>query len=280
MPKIAFVDIGELGWSFYLSAHIRWLKERHLPIPSIAVFPGREALYEGLAPTILAVPKGLCEGIGRPQEQFGFYGMTDEKVRNHVNSRLPMGHIVSEAQPLGRYAHTVIFKGQMLFAPYPYKATLEGKKEILVFPRARMAKPFNVRNLSKSFYVALINQLCETFGDLTVRTIGTKAGAYDISEVERSNYINFVGKTPSIQEVIDRCQLAVASVGGTSSLPKLAMIQGVPSFIIGHEPKRFTKDENWMKTKVGFYPVPLSNYGNVNTTACINRTVDFIRSCL
>jgi len=276
--KEVFLDVGELGWSFYLSAHMRWLKENNCPVPAVMVLSGREALYENIASTILKVPDEFYKDFfERPQDCFTLYGMSGMKLRNYFNLQLPENYVVSKSQPLDCHGYNQIYVGKMLFTSYSYETKLRGKREILVFPRARMASPFRQRNLPKAFYITLINRLCEEFKHLIIRTIGTKTGAYDITEIQKSNYINFVGKTPTIQAIIDRCQIAICSIGGTSSLPKLAMLQGVPSFIIGHEPERFRIQENWRNTKMEFFFVSKGQYSNFDFGNCIAKIISLIK---
>lgn len=276
--KEVFLDVGELGWSFYLSAHMRWLKENNCPVPAVMVLSGREALYENIASTILKVPDEFYKDFfERPQDCFTLYGVSGTELRNYFNLQLPENYVVSKSQPLDCHGYNQIYVGKMLFTSYSYKIKLRGKREILVFPRARMAFPFRQRNIPKDFYITLINRLCEEFIHLTIRTIGTKTGAHDITEIQKSNCINFVGKTSAIQAVIDRCQVAICSIGGASSLPKLAMLQGVPSFIIGHEPERVKIQENWRSTKMEFFFVKKGQYNNFDFEDCIIRIISFIK---
>jgi hypothetical protein len=112
---------------------------------------------------------------------------------------------------------------------------------------------------------------------LIVRTIGTKDGAYNI-EIERTNYINWIGRSASLQDLIDRCQSAVAAVGSQSAPPKISLLQGVPTFIIGHQEKRHARTENWMNTKVGFYEIGKRRYSTFNSRTCARKIVKFVRN--
>jgi len=278
--KEMFLDIGELGWSFYLSAHMRWLKENGNVVPAVMVVPGREALYKDIAPAIFQVPAEFHKDFsGRSQNCFVLYGVTGDRLRTYFNSRLPENYVVSKSQPLGCSLYNKIYVGKKLYIPYVYETKLKGKKEILVFPRMRKAFPFKMRNLSEHFYISLIKRLCDENRDYTIRTMGTLSGAYSITKekVPENNYVNSVGETSSLQAVIDRCQVAICTVGGTSALPKLAMLQGVPSFIVGHEDARFKVEENWRRTKVGFYHISHLQYGTFDFKNCIEEIISFIK---
>lgn len=281
-----FLDIGELGWSLYLSAHMKWLKAKGQSVPGIMTLPGRECLYEEVTSEIHMVPDSFYNDFdGSLQNCFGIYGVKVEKLRGYFNSMLLGYFYISERQPLSCGDWKKIFIDQMLFEAYPYKTKFRKKKEILIFPRYRTTWPFSSRNLPKTFYINLIIGLCDENKDCVIKTIGAKSGAYRITEKEvaRKNYKNWVGKKANLQTVIERFQIAKCTIGGTSALPKLALLQGVPSFIIGHEPDRFKTDENWLDTKVGFYEVPNIGgtvlYTMIHSRDCINKIIDFVKEC-
>ncbi|MBA7603455.1 hypothetical protein ES703_10565 [subsurface metagenome] len=271
-----FLDIGELGWSLYLSAHMKWLKKNGHPIPGIAVFPGREALYEGIASPVFKVPSEFHKNFdGRLQDCFTVYGVSGTKLRNYFNSRLPANYVVSKSQPFDCHGYNQIYAGKMLFTSYPYKTKLRGKKEILVFPRNRNFPPGRPRDLPKAFYINLINRLCDEFEDCVIRTMGTSEGAYNITEVYKDNYATCISKSLPIQNLIDRCQVAIGTVGSQSAPLKIALLQGVPTFMIGHQKRRHIKEENWRGTEADFYE--LSNYSDFNFGECIDKVVAFFK---
>ena len=284
--KELFLDIGELGWSLYLSAHMKWLKANRQPVPGVMTLPGRECFYEEITSEIYMVPDSFYKDFdGNLQNCFGIYGVSIENLKAYFNLKLSWKYRISTYQPLNCGNWRRVFEGQMLFKSYPNKIKFVEGKEILVFPRHRKKLPFASRNLPRVFYIDLLIRLCDENKDCVIKTIGTISGAYNITknEVARDNYENWVGKTANLQAAIDRFQIAICTIGGTSSLPKLALLQGVPSFIIGHEPKRFKTDENWLDTKVGFYEVPTIEYTilytMVHSKDCINKIIDFVEEC-
>lgn len=277
--KPAFVDIGELGWSLYLSAHARWLKRRRQPIPLVVTLPDRMCLYEGLADSVRAVPSDFNREFGQAVAScFGLEGMPADRLRNYFNKMLAPDYFVTDkmtfrCKPYWPYA----YKSRLLYEPYPYKAKLSGPKEILVFPRWRNAV---ARNIPKVFYITLIDLLCDKFQDCIIRTIGVSNGAYDIYEVKKENYTNIVGENSGLQDFIDRCQVAVAAVGSQSAPPKISLLQGVPTFMVGHERDRHVSRDNWIDTKVGFYEIPHASYNNFNFADCTARIMEFVGECV
>ena len=59
-----FYDIGELGWSMYLAAHLKFLHRRGDPA-SIAVSGAKEVFYRDCAREILPVPEEWTRRFGR-----------------------------------------------------------------------------------------------------------------------------------------------------------------------------------------------------------------------
>lgn len=276
--KTAFVDIGELGWSLHLSAHARWLKQRGQPMSLVVTLPDRMCLYEGLADSVRAVPADFNHKFGQIIAScFGLEGVPADRLRHYFNRMLAPDYVVTDemsfrCKPFWPHTH----RDKFLFAPYTYKTALLGPKEMLIFPRWRNAV---ARNIPKVFYITLIDLLCDKFQDCIIRTIGASNGAYDIYEVKKENYANQVGDNISLQDFIDRCQLAVVAVGSQSAPPKISLLQGVPTFMVGHERDRHVSRDNWMNTKVGFYEIPQASYDNFNFTDCTARIMQFAGGC-
>jgi len=269
-----FLSVGELGWALYLSAHLRWRKKQGKLVDAVMCLPGQDCLYEGLADKIFHAHWKHKEGI--EQECFGFYGLPDYKLRAFFNAKVPAGYEVAKSQPLQALSREEIFPGQMIFKPYPSKTNGE-KVYILVFPRCRPAYPFSIKDLPKEFYIKLINTLCDEFQDKLITAVGTKDGAYNITEIKRDNYMNFVGKTPTIQELIDMLQISFGAVGSQSAPPKIALLQGVPTYMIGHTKKRHQNEENWSNTRCGFWEIGFGDYNDFNDEKCIDAIVEFFK---
>jgi hypothetical protein len=79
------------------------------------------------------------------------------------------------------------------------------------------------------------------------------------------------------QELIDVCTNARVVIGAQSAPPKLALLQGTRTYMVGHEKERHTVTENWMGSEVGFYEVGKGKYHELDIEDCVNKTMEFIR---
>jgi len=277
-----FLDIGELGWSFYLSAHMRWLKFMNKPIPAVVVLDGRELLYKNLTDKIWTVPSASIPFDVETQNRFTFHNVSGEMLRKHYSQHLIEGYYISKTQPFDCQFWHKIYAGQMLFRPYVSDLVWQGikKNEIHVFPRYRKSKHFAPRNLPKEFYADLLYKLCDEFPDCIIKIVGTKSGAYDIN-IDRKNFENILGET-SIEHLISGAPLVRCAIGSQSAPLKLMLLQSVPTFMIGHEKKRHIETENWMGTRAGFYEIAKNRYNDfdqypIENKICIDKIVEFVK---
>lgn len=274
--KVMYIDIGELGWSLYLTAHVRWLKQNTPDHIGIMTHADRHCLYRDVADAIYEVPKDFQATFGRGKEvYFGLKGVSAEILADYFSRQVPSGYKLK-----GFFGRWGKIKTQAVFEPYPYSRKLEGKREILVFPRYRNTRHSNQRNLPEYFYAKMIGVLCDKFPDCIIRAIGIPSGAYSIDNIRHDNYINDVREGADLQNMIDRCQLAVAAVGSQSAPPKLTLLQGVPTFMIGHQRGRHENGDNWMSTRVEFYDVSKKGYLSIDESDCIDRIVSFMEKSL
>ena len=276
MKKVIYIDIGELGWSLYLSAHVRWLKQHTDDYVGIMTFIDRHCLYRDVADSIYDVPDDFHIKFRRGTEsRFGLKGTSPEKLKEYFSKRIP-----TEYELGGFFArHSATIKARTIFKPYTYSKKLNGGEEILVFPRWRTVGRLSMRNLPSKFYAKMIVALCKKYPDYIIRAMGIPSGAYDVNGIERTNYVNDVREGADLQDLIDRCQVAVAAVGSQSAPPKIALLQGVPTFMMGHQKARHVGQDNWMSTKVEFYDVPKKHYGNIDTRDCIDKIISFVGEC-
>ncbi len=279
MDKIAFIDAGELGWSLYLNAHIRWLREKTDSMIAVITYPDRKCLYANLTDDIMYIPDTFQEKYDiKTQDSFKLRKLSWEELQAFFLSYLPKGYRFADYSEYPKN----LFSDNRIFAPYEYSKPPENaqggyiRTGILIFPRCRSYPLWERRNLPEIFYLELLERLCDEFPELTIRTIGTKSGAYDM-EINKSNYINWVGKGKDLQEMIDWCQVAIAAIGSQSALPKLSLLQGVPTFVIGHQKGRHVQEENWMKTKIDFYHIDKRAYRTFNDSACVDAIITFVR---
>ncbi len=280
-----FADIGELGWSLYLSAHVRWLA-KHGKDVVVATSPARQCLYQDLAAVVPLLPSFGKKYGQYSQDGFGLYGVSCLELKQYFQSIIPRDYNIPRYFD---FRCRRLSDDQLLYASYTSSSTSDKQSRILVFPRCRKTfypkedlkykhpNHHEKRNLPCLFYKLLVVRLCTEFPDDTITCVGTSSGAYNIDNVNISNYSNLVGRTKSLQELVDMCVYARAAIGGTSAPPKISMLQGVPTAIIGHEENRFVVEENWMKTRCMFWPIELSQYGEFKDDTCIDEIVEFVR---
>jgi len=270
--KKAIIDIGELGWSLYLVAHARWLKEQGNEVLVMGL-KDRHCLYEGIADKILEVPKTFFDKFGEyPQQCCGRNGCDENALVEYFARNIPRHFNLAEGF---RFNCVWFFEGKTIYEPFKVDKELQGK-HILVFPRFRDEYDFAFRNLPKAWWVGLVNTLCMAYADYTITAMGTKSGAYDLEEVEYKNFNNLVGKTDSVQEVINFCGVSDVAIGSASSLPKVSLLQRVPTYVVGHEKERVVKVENWLETPVGFWEIDTYGYNDFDDNMCITDICKFI----
>ena len=272
MNRIVFIDAGELGWSLYLSAHVRWLKKRVNFSVIVITYSDRRCLYSGIADDVIDIPKEFHDKYDiNKQDSYKIRKVGSDEIKDFFRSYAPKGYRFAEHNEYP----TKIISDRRIYKPYKYSKHREGRREILVFPRCRPLL-WVLRNLPEEFYINLIRRLCEEFPKLIVRTVGTKNGAYDI-KLNNLNYVNWIGKSNDLQDLIDNCQSAVAAVGSQSAPPKISLLQGVPTFVIGHQMERHVENDNWMNTKIGFFVIDKRAYRTFNDSACVDAVVCFVR---
>lgn len=275
VSKLAYVDIGELGWSLNLSAHLTWMKKNTNSRLVVITSPDRKCLYKKTADLILRVPRDFYEQFKGKQSCLGLYPPVKEKLWEYFQEILPFGYVLSSDFSFNCSSKFFISK-KLIYEPHEYSRKLDGRKKILIFPRFRDYPPFKARNLPKLFYIKLIKTLCDEFPYYEIKTIGLNSGSYDINEIKKNNYTNGIKKKADLQKLIDECQLAVAAIGSQSALPKIALLQKVHTFMIGHDKERHTERENWLNTRAGFYAIPTKSYHKFDFDACINNISSFM----
>jgi len=279
--KQAYIDIGELGYSFYLSAHLRWLMNQGQLVHLVMTYPGRECLYGDWVKEVISVPDEFYKDFDTgKQQEFKIGNGTSDKFdgffRRYFNLRLPKGYQVSEDMSFDAGRIPDIYANERVFAPYPYKKKLKGRREILVFTRYRNYELFNRRDIPKKYWIKVINTLCDAFPNCMIRAMGTLKGAYNITEIQKDNYINSVGKTSDFQDVIDRCQLAIGVIGGDTGPLKFTLLQRIPTFMIGWQ-WDWMKEQNWLGTRFKFYKITLEEHKNFNDERAIAEAVSFFK---
>lgn len=268
---IMFYDSGELGWSMYLAAHINYLVENKIyEDVTVCASKARHVLYKDIKNIkLLDIPDEIKEKTKNlDQDGTHLYDHeTKQRVKNDVLFKMFQDHF----KDYKVYPKFGFFNGERSF--FKYKASDEAKNEIqkfldkkimLVFPRNRIGK-FGQRNLSKEFYINLVRKLAAEWPDHYIISIGSKNGAYLLRDgMGKENFIDLVDydddKTIDILIALCNSGNVEFAVGSQSSLPKISLLLGVPTYMIGHEKDRHVRTENWSNTLVGFTEVRPDGY--------------------
>ena len=270
--KIVFFDIGELGWSLYLSGHIQWLKNKGCQV-TVFTSADRRGLFE-CADHIQNLPIEYCQRYGHlVQDCYGLVEVPHRELKDFFMRFLSSGMVMPAYFRYGFASPNNSSRTKKFYVPYKVSKAYSARN-ILVFPRCRTSSHHAARNLPRFFYERLISRLCAEFPEHEVIAFGSKDGAHDIS-LSASNYRNFVGNNISIQDLVNYCSTCSGAVGGASAPPKITLQQGVPTYVIGHEKKRVTQWDNWRGTRVGFWEISENGYNDFNSDACIDDVVVF-----
>ncbi|GAG82204.1 unnamed protein product, partial [marine sediment metagenome] len=95
--KLAFMDIGELGWSMYIAAHVRWYKEKTSDEVAVMTYPDRRCLYDGLADVVMNLPSTFYTAFDtRKQNCLGIQKVLPDVVKNFLSAHLTNGYRVPD----------------------------------------------------------------------------------------------------------------------------------------------------------------------------------------
>jgi len=284
---LLFYDYGELGWSMYLAAHIKYLTDDGVKDIKICTTKNRFVLYNTLPVQLFDIPNEIREktqGLDKDGTHL-FNHATGERVKHDVLSFL-FQHSFPEYKVVSSYGN---FLGERTFCPYAAsdeaseiaKNLFGNAKLLLLFPRFRGKGKFSKRDLPLDFYLALLKELSEVYKDYSIVSVGIMNGSYELGQhVAYSNFVDLVAYDDEkmLDILIALCkENAVLAIGSQSSLPKISLLCGVPTYIIGHEEDRHISLENWRNIPAGFYKVPmmddkyeLTDYGD-----CIGKIIEF-----
>jgi hypothetical protein len=134
---------------------------------------------------------------------------------------------------------------------------LKIEKSILIFPRNRSGL-FKIRNLNIDFYGDLLEELYCEFPNHKIVSIGSKNGAFALSDhFSNYNIIDLVKYDDDMTLeilvaicVLKRCDF---TVGPQSGLSKISLLCRIPSYMIGNRKEKHIEGDNWTKTTVGFF---------------------------
>jgi len=294
-----YYDIGELGWSMYLAAHLKYLHHQGEPV-SIITSEAREVFYRDCAREMLPVPEEWKNRFGRfPSDGTHLYNpRTRRRIRDQELLSEPFRRTYPDHEVVTTYSK---FEGERVFEPYRHsplaadlcREELGDEPVILIFPRRRGGK-FRGRNIPRRQWEIITEALCESFSDCLIVALGSADGAWQDLRIDRPRFRNLVGwndrHTLDMMVALCNTRQAVAAVGNQSGTVKMTLLGGTPTFIFGHERERHTVTENWAGTAVGFWDVTsriglrpgsdnkanLTGYRIGNLPAMIGEIVSFI----
>ena len=128
MDKLAFVDVGELGWSLYLSAYLRWLKANKKVTLCVLALKERFCLYENIADLLVKVEPNPF-GSKYPQDALGFRKITTEQMKGYYDKKLPDGFKIADYVT---FKGDTFFEEKMIFEPFKTKNILLDKKDTIL----------------------------------------------------------------------------------------------------------------------------------------------------
>ena len=87
--KKMYVDVGELGWSLYLSGHMRWLKEHTDDYIAVTTHADRHCLYNRVVDAVYSVPDDFYTKFRRGREVFfGLRGVSATELSDYFAKRI------------------------------------------------------------------------------------------------------------------------------------------------------------------------------------------------
>ncbi len=261
---LLYYDIGELGWSMYLAAHLKHLHRQGVPVSVIAP-DAREVLYRDCTREILPIPEEWILRFGRyPSDGTHLYNpRTRRRIRDQQLLSEPFRRAYPDYEIVTRYSK---FEGERIFEPYRHSRLAEelcteqlgDSSVIMIFPRRRSGK-FKGRNIPRRQWERIAEALCEAFEDCTVVAFGSAGGAWRNLQAGSPRFRDLVGwddrRTLDMMVALGNTRQAVAAIGNQSGTVKITLLCGTPTYIFGHEKERHTTEENWAGTAVGFWEV-------------------------
>ncbi len=289
---LAFIDIGEIGWSQYLSGYINYLKTTKNQKSIIICHPYKNVLYRNIADDILPIPE--CWNLEYSKYETEGSHLFDTENRIRVMDMFNITKLIRDTYPKLNYSLDYgKFINERIIIPYSHNQIYLNELNIvdnciLVFPRCRPSK-FSERNIDKRFWISMINTLCDIYPKLKIISIGSLRGSFNLSnDITYDNFIDLVPyddlKTLDIMVGLCNTKQAICSFGNVTGPIKMALVCGTPSFVFGHdhELKRITQEENYCNTDCGYYSCQLPN-GNdpyvtsftINESDLMNQVISF-----
>lgn len=143
---------------------------------------------------------------------------------------------------------------------------------ITVMPRKRKRSPD--RNVPEAVWEDVVDRISKRH---TVIICGTKNGSALVNMRGR-NIINLInrGGVDSLDILIECLHRSLLSLSSQSGPTHISLLSGCNSYVIGHEKRRHSIDENWMQTPCMFREVPNMIYGGMTADMIVSDINNFI----
>lgn len=248
--------VGELGWELCCwQAHGRWLK-KHLPgIEMYAVtFSGRQALYRDFADCIVFHSEKTLAGLGR-LDCYDARGFGREKYFAYAGRLVEKFHAYGAITTPNHNGRFYVERDKMDFWRFRPSMHLDEdlklksarKKSVMVFPRRRG----DGRDWPERSWAELVTMLLD--GGYGVLIGGASESSFPVrGKMQSVVDLTSTGQIWALDLVIHHLSKVRMAIGSQSALPILALHQGVPTLMWGHEKERHERELNWFNTPCRF----------------------------
>ena len=256
-PCVASFFIGELGWlAQRWQGYLRHLKHNIFPEHKFFVMLNGQyhILVEDLVNWTVDLPEEFyklnletdCYEAPLPGSPAGT--LTPTEVWTNLIEYMRQFYNVEKSTELWtpRGVNMWVDMQPQLFTKYTTEALVQSKRPIItVFPRGRTRAA--QRNVPEFVWHEVVEGLRQTFD---VVLCGTPTGACMVN-YQAPGVDNLIGKA-GLDQVLFLLNNSVCSISSQSGPTHLSVLSMCPSYIIGHEQKRHTVDDNRFVTPTSF----------------------------
>lgn len=248
--------MGEFGWELCCwQAHGRWLKKRLPGVEIYAVtFPGRQALYRDFADCVVFHSDETLGKLGR-LDCYDSRGFGRKEYFAYAGRMVERFHAYGAVMTPSHNGRFYVEPDKMDFRRFSPLRNLgefldledAGEKSVMVSPRRRG----DGRDWPEENWLELLPLLLnDGYGVI----IGGASESSFLVKGKVSGMIDLTttGQIWAFDAVIHYLTKVRMAIGSQSALPILALHQGVPTLMWGHEKDRHERELNWFDTPCRF----------------------------